>query len=214
MEASSSGVHSLSSQLSTEVKRGGRRERKTAELGSVWGTEDLCCVLCCASLHSTRAHNPFSLLSSLSSLGPSLDRPLLVRFFCNRELEPKRQSVTTKSECTLLKHTHAGAEDSRSHLPVLLPTCPLSRANYLRVITMGMGQSRSWLAQAVASLRTVVQSQGDVTNSTRVLRPAGRIGYGFISLIPPSDDAPPCSRPASELGSHLATVAQVRASRL
>ena len=82
----------------------------------------------------------------------------------------------------MLKNTHARAKDSRSHLPVLLPKCPLNHANYLRVIAMGMEQSHSWLAQAVASHHTVVQSQGDVTHSTRVLRPAGRIGYGLISL--------------------------------
>ena len=39
---------------------------------------------------------------------------------------------------------------------------------------MGIGLSRAWLAQAASSLHTVEQGQGDITHSTRVLRPAGR----------------------------------------
>ena len=59
-----------------------------------------------------------------------------------------------------------------------LPWCPKGRVNHLRVIAMRMGQSRTWLAKAVASHQTVVQSQRDVTQSTRVLCPAGRMGIG------------------------------------
>ena len=141
-----------------------------------------CLIIECAADRVSQ-HQLSSLSPKLLFTGARFEKLVeIVRFFCNRELEPKRQIVTTRSECSTLKHAHARARDSQSHLPVLLPTCPLSRANYLRVIAMGMGQSRSWLAQAVASHHTVVQSQRDVTHSTRVLRPAGRIGYAFISL--------------------------------
>ena len=53
-------VDLLTSQLSTEVKGVDGGKQKRAELGSVCGKEDLFCVLCCASLHSTRAHSSFS----------------------------------------------------------------------------------------------------------------------------------------------------------
>ena len=79
---------------------------------------------------------------------------------------------------SFLKVTHAGVTESRSHLLVPLPWCPQGRVNHLRVIAMRMGQSRTWLAQAVASHQTVVQSQRDVTQSTRALCPAGRMGIG------------------------------------
>ena len=107
----------------------------------------------------------------------------LLRYHANEKctraafLEPKFK-VSQVLKTFFLKVTHAGVTESRSHLLVHLPRCPQGRVNHLRVIAMRMGQSRTWLAQAVASHQTVVQSQRDVTQSTRVLCAAGRMGIG------------------------------------
>ena len=52
---------------------------------------------------------------------------------------------------TFISHTHGGDGVSQSRLPLLLPKCPEKPDSYLRVIAMGMGLSRTWLAQAATS---------------------------------------------------------------
>ena len=54
-------------------------------------------------------------------------------------------------EPTFTGHTHGGDGVSQARLPPLLPKCPEKPDSYLRVIAMGMGLSRTWLAQGATS---------------------------------------------------------------
>ena len=102
-----------------------------------------------------------------------------MRFFCNRELEPHGQSVTKSEDVRHLKNTHAGSKDSRSHLLVLLPKCPLSAANYLRVIAMGSGAIPS-MARASSCLSSRGCTRVKETPHTRRMfhAPPGAQGMG------------------------------------
>ena len=60
-------------------------------------------------------------------------------------------TCTFRLEPPFISHTYGGDGVSQSRLPLLPPKCPEKPDNYLRVIAMGMGLSRTWLAQAATS---------------------------------------------------------------
>ena len=68
-------------------------------------------------------------------------------------------------EPTFISHTHEGDGVSQSRLPLLLSKCPEKPDSYLRVIAMGMGLSRTWLAQTATSfhcLRISLSAKGKI----------------------------------------------------
>ena len=90
-----------------------------------------------------------------------------------------------------LKVTHGGEGVSRSRLPLLLPTCPREPDSYLRVIAMGMGHSRTWLAQAATSFSTdsfLRAVQGQVHQAVNACLPPRR------ATVWPSPNTPPLGR--------------------
>ena len=91
-----------------------------------------------------------------------IDRKLFLElddvFFCGMQLCESLLHLTHTLRQSQLKVTDEGGKVSRSHLPLLLPTCQLHRASCLRVIGMVTGLSRTWLAQAASALHTVKET--------------------------------------------------------